>query len=276
MIIENMPHDEYLKADGLSNSELIMVGQSPADYIWSKAAPVDASKAATKDFGTALHMAILEPHLYNDSVLVSSVKGRETKTFMQEVTDNPDKVVLTELEAEKVRVIKASAMAHPVFSDIVIESKLSEVSIFADDHATGLKYKIRPDLDLVESKGFMADVKTTKDLADWRNDKPWINPLHTLNYGHTAAFYLHVASLHYGFDVNVYKFLVVQKTASLARYPVSVFAVDRDYLQANGFWQQMLDNLATFAKCNDFGAWDFDELPPMFEQQEETTIEFVE
>lgn len=275
MIVENMPHDEYLKADGLSNSEALMVGRSPADYIWSQNAPADPAKVLTRDFGTALHMAILEPERYEDELLVSSVKGRETKTFQQEVTDNPDKIVLTEIEAEKLRIMQASAMAHPVFADIVNKTNNKEVSIFARDELRGIDLKIRPDIDL-SSLGFLADAKTTKDISDWRNDKPWINPLHTMNYGHTAAFYLYVASIHYGFDIDVYKFLVIQKTAELGRYPVTVFSVDRDYLIANGFWDAMLENLDTYALCKNNNLWLQDELPPMFEQPEEATIEFVE
>ena len=276
MIIENMTNEEYRDADGVSNSGLLMVGQSPADYIWSKNAPIDPSKALTKDFGTALHTAILEPHLFDESVIVSSVKGRETKTFQQEVTDNPDKIVLTEIEAEKVRIMNASAMAHPVFAEIIDASTLNEASIFVRDESRDIDLKIRPDVDLVERFGFLADVKTTADLSDWRNDRPWINPLYKHNYGHTAAFYLYAASLHYGFDVNTYKFLVVQKSASLARYPVSVFTVDRDYLIANGFWAKMESNLDVYAKCLRENNWAFDELPPMFAKDEEVNISFEE
>lgn len=276
MIVENITNEEYRAKPGISNSELMMVGKSPADYIWNKNSPSDPSKALTKDFGTALHTAILEPHLYNEQILVSSVKGRETKTFQQEVVDNPDKIVLTEIEAEKVRIMKASAMAHPVFADIINQSKLNEVSIFAHDEQRDIELKIRPDIDMVKSHGFIGDVKTTALLDEWRSDKPWANPMIKHSYGHTAAFYLHTASLHYGFDVNVYKFLAIQKTVCMSRYPVSVFSVDRDYLVANGFWDQMLSNLDTYATCLHQNKWDFDELLPMFVKDEEINITFEE
>jgi hypothetical protein len=276
MINTTMTNAEYRSAKGISNSELLMIGRSPADYIWNMNAPTDAAKVQAKDFGTALHTAILEPDLFESTVLVSSVKGRQTKTFEQEITDNPDKVVLTEQEADQIRIMKASAMAHPVFARIINQSKLREVSIFARDEARDIDLKIRPDIDMVESHGFIADLKTTALLDDWRSDKQWSNPLIKLNYGHTAAFYLHTASLHYGFDVNVYKFMVVQKTVSLSRYPVSVFTVDRDYLIANGFWQQMEQNLDVYAKCLHENKWDFDELMPMFVKDEEINISFEE
>jgi len=274
MLIKNITNSEYRSRKGISNSELLMIGQSPADFIWNRDAPIDPSKSLTKDFGTALHTAVLEPHLFDDSIIVSSVKGRDTKTFQQEIIDNPDKTVLTEIEAEKIRIMKASAMAHPVFKQIINDSELNEVSIFARDESRDIDLKIRPDIDLVEKYGFLGDVKTTASLDDWRSDKPWANPLIKENYGHTASFYLYAASLHYGFDVDVYKFLAIQKTVKLSRYPVTVFSVDRDYLIANGFWDKMLENLDVYTKCFHENKWDFDELLPMFVKDEEIKISF--
>lgn len=273
-MIKKIPMQEYRTAKGLSNSELIMVGASPADHIWSKNAPFDNSKVLTKDFGTAFHTSVLEPELFDDEILVSSVKGRETKTFQQEIADNLGKTVLTEIEAEKIRVMRASGMAHPVFNRIINESKFKEVSIFARDESRDIDLKIRPDIDCVESHGFLADLKSVALLDDFRSDKPWANPMIKHNYGHTASFYLHAASLHYGFDVNVYKFLAVQKTVQLGRYPVSVFTVDRDYLIANGFWDKMLENLDVYTKCFHSNKWDFDEYLPMFVKDEEIKISF--
>lgn len=276
MLIENISNQEYRGRKGISNSEMIMVGTSPADHIWSKNAPFDESKVLTKDFGTAFHTSVLEPELFDDTVIVSSVKGRDTKTFQQEIIDNPDKTVLTEIEAEKIRVMRASGMAHPVFASIINDCKLKEVSIFARDESRDIDVKIRPDIDCVESHGFIGDLKSVALLDDFRSDKPWQNPLIKHNYGHTAAFYLHVASLHYGYDVDVYKFLAVQKTVQLGRYPVSVFTVDRDYLIANGFWDKMIENLDVYTKCFHNNTWEFDELPPMFVKDEEVDIKFEE
>ena len=274
MIKTNMTNAEYRATKGISNSELLMIGASPADYIWNKNAPIDPSKAQTKDFGTALHTAILEPEFFDRDVLVSSVKGRTTKTFQQEITDNPDKTVLTEDEASQIRIMKASAMAHPVFNSIISESELNEVSIFAHDSARNIDLKIRPDIDLVERFGFLGDLKSVASLDDFRSSQPWKNPMIEHNYGHTASYYLYVASLHYGFDVDVYKFLAVQKTVKLSRYPVSVFSVDREYLVSNGFWDQMLENLDVYEKCLHSNTWDFDERLPMFVKDEEINITF--
>lgn len=264
---KNMSHSDYLKAGGLSNGQLQMLGRSPADFIWSKNAPSDPRKAGTADFGTALHLALLEPEIFNESVLVSSMKARASQGFTKEVMENPELTVLTEIEAEQIRIMQASAMAHPIFAKIIANKYPTEVSIFAGDR------KIRPDIDGAKD-GFIGDVKSTASLDDWRSPLPWKNPIHCHGYGHTAAFYLDVASEFYDREINVYKFLVIQKTIDLGRYPVSVFNVDRAYLEREGFFDQMRENLEVYNKCKSGNNFAYEEIFPDFAKSEDVEISF--
>ena len=256
-----MSDTDYRGAKGVANSELKLIENSQSDYIWSKNAPVDATKNEAAQIGTALHCKLLEPERFDDLVIVASVKGRKTKAFEEMQSENPNNIVLTADEAEKINIMSASVMAHPSASAIINAKGDCESSVFATDPETGVLLKCRPDKDCVESLGACIDIKTTADISAWRvkdsfgNNLRWKNPLFEYDYGHQAAFYLHVLSLHYGFEVNKFTFVVVSKTICMGKYPVGVFSVTRQELQAWGFWDRMLDNIEKYQMCHDTNTW---------------------
>lgn len=253
--VTSMPNADYQSADGISHTGLMMVSRNPSDLVWAKNAPVDASKSATKDIGTALHSALLEPEKFEDDVFISSVKGRTTKKFADEVAENPGKTVLTEEEAEKIRIMVASANAHPTFKAMVSAQGYNECSIFAQDEKRDILLKCRPDRDCISKHGLIFDVKTTDSLDDWRNPKQWINPLFKFNYGLQACHYLNTASIFYGKDVKEFTFLVLQKSVQFGRYPVAVFTITEDELGALGFWDAYNANLDKYAECYHANKW---------------------
>lgn len=257
-------NNEYRKMEGVSNSDLLMIKENPSDFPWSKVAPVDESKVATKDFGTALHTALLEPEKFDDDVLVSSVSGRTTKTFMKEVTDNPEKVVLTEVEAERIRIMQASAKCHPSLNRFLTAEGDRESSIFVYDNDFGVWLKCRPDIDAWPVCRFVGDLKSTEDIGKWREHVEWKNPLYTFNYGHTAAFYLYAMSIYYGQEVGTYKFGLSQKTISLGKYPCSVFTITKHELVELGFWDNMLNNVGEYADRLKRNDWMHEESFPAF------------
>ena len=257
-------NDEYRKMQGVANSDLLMIKKNPSDYPWSKVAPVDYSKIADRDFGTALHTALLEPEKFDNDVLVSSVSGRTTKTFMKEVSDNPDKTVLTEIEAEQIRIMQASALAHPSMSRFLNADGDRESSIFVYDESFDVWLKCRPDIDAFEKHGFVGDLKSTASINDWREGVEWKNPLFKLEYGHTAAYYLYVMSMFYGKPVDTYKFGLCQKTIELGKYPQSVFTISRGELEELGFWNDMLNNLGEYSRRLKANDWVYEEVFPMF------------
>ena len=275
-----MPMAEYRAVDALCNSDLQLFKRNAGDYIWSKSAPRDPQKSKTAAAGTMAHMLILEgQEAFDEHIEVADVKGRDTKRFVDLVMDNPDKTVLTEAEATHVKAVSLSAMCHPMFKSIVESSGDVEVSIFATDPITGLELKIRPDKIInSEPKVTIADVKTTAKLSDWRTDRTWMNPIFCHEYGFTAAFYMYVASIYYGYDIEEYIFPVAQTHIELGRYPASVFKVTKQQVVDWGFWDEMIVALEGFAeakKNNDFA--EFEYLPNFrINDFEEITVREVE
>lgn len=245
----------YREADGLANSDALMIADNPSDLMWSKSAPRDASKAQTTDIGTALHCLLLEPEKYKESVLVASVKGRNTKKFEEEQSENPDKLVITQDEYDHIENMGKSVMAHPTAFNLLQMHGDCESSVFVKDAETGVLLKCRPDKDAVQSSGIIIDVKTTADLEDWRSDKEFKNPLYKFNYGHQASFYTDCLEQHYGVTIDSFIFLVIQKSIKLGRYPVGIFQISRSELVELGFWAKHRENIEEFKRCTENDDW---------------------
>ena len=245
---------EYRDHDALSNHELQIFKNNPSSFIWNRTAPQDPAKATTAEIGTALHCMLLEHEKFDDLVIVSDIKGRTTQGFQKLQIENLDKIVLTEIEAEHIRFMALSAKCDPMFNDILNQQGYCEQSIFVDSDYG--KLKIRPDkITSNQVNVCLYDVKTTANIEDWRSDKPWINPLFKFGYGFTAAYYMFVASIHFKCEVDEYTFLVVQTSASLGRYPVTVFKITKEELIAIGFWDDMLMTLEDYKLCAANNYW---------------------
>jgi exodeoxyribonuclease VIII len=245
----------YRDADGLANSDALMIEYNPGDFVWSKSAPRNSEKSKTTDIGTALHCAILEPEKYKDHIVVSAFKGRTTKGFEAEQIENKDKVVLTSDEYDQVNLMAESVFCHPSAKAILDLIGDCESSVFVKDKETGVNLKCRPDKDAVQSAGIVIDVKTTADIADWRSDKEWINPLYKFNYGHGASFYTDVLEQHYNTEIDSFVFLVVQNSIKLGKYPVAVFQISKDELINLGFWERHRANISEFSRCKSTDDW---------------------
>ena len=54
-IYYDISNEDYHHGLGISKSQLYLISKMPAEYIWSKEAPVDEEKIKALDFGTAIH-----------------------------------------------------------------------------------------------------------------------------------------------------------------------------------------------------------------------------
>ena len=271
-----LSNDEYRQKQGVSNSDLMLIERSPSDYAWSQNAPRDALKTAAFDFGTALHTAMLEPEKFNDQVVVyTQTKTRETKAFQEFMLGQGDgAIILLESEYDKLRFAVDGARHHPAVNRLLTIKSDKEGSIFVKDKERDIIKKIRPDLDYVSyGLPILGDLKSSADLADWRQDARWKNPLFTHGYAHTAAYYMNVASEHYGESIDEYIFIVVQKKIEMGRYPVAAITITREELEMLGAFDQVNYNLDTYATCLHSNNWDSVEKFPMFGNDGEILIE---
>lgn len=250
--IKDITMTEYRKDDAISNHALQIFKDNPASYIWNLNSPSDPNKVTTSDKGTALHALLLEPETYDDLIIVADVKGRQTQAFQKLQIENQHNIILTEIEAQEVRIMADSATKHPVFNELLKMNGQCEASVFVTCTETGLQLKARPDkICYSDDKVLYCDVKTTASIDDWRSEQQWKNPLFAFGYGFTAAYYLHVGSIYHNQELTEYIFPIVQTSAALGRYPVDVFTISKDDLIALGFWDEMLSTLKHFKHCKD-------------------------
>lgn len=267
MKILNITQKEYRDIDALSNSDLQLIEVLPSNYKFAINAPQDTSKTSALDYGTALHAALLEPKTFNGLVDVySDTKTRETVKFSKYMDEREDdgKLVLLESEYDKLRFTVEGSQYHPQFASYINSATHKESSIVC--MYRGVMCKVRPDAMhlCIDTVIWVGDVKTTADIDDWRNSAEWKNPLFTHNYGFTAAFYMDVLAEAFQCEVNEYKFLVVQKTVNLGRYPVAVFTVTRDELERYGFFERVHSAIDTYKACYASDNWMGEEVFPLF------------
>src|SRR6185503_13815919 len=102
-----VPMREYLKIDALGSSRLEHLAVSPLHYRYMSTQPDEETDA--QELGTALHVAVLEPDLFDsayviepDIARIGGAKPRATNAYKEAVAT---------LEFEGRTVLKAEAMA---------------------------------------------------------------------------------------------------------------------------------------------------------------------
>lgn len=182
-----MPMEDYLALPYMSSSRLEKMRRSPLQFRHSLEAEPETTDALER--GTALHMAVLEPDLFEGHYVTigqcEGVKGdgercqyqgsvyRDGQSFCK--THDPAKGEplapgLTVLKAdlyESVLGMRDAVLAHPRARTLFEGAGLFEATVIFDDPETGVRCRIRPDR-LVRRAGMMVEVKTTRDAAPWK------------------------------------------------------------------------------------------------------------
>jgi hypothetical protein len=148
-IVHEMDMDAYHEHPAISKTNLYRFWKcaTPAHYL--------AYEEPEKDhlnFGSVVHMAVLEPDLYNEKVVVAPVEvlnkagGRSGKkwTEWKEYQDQAGKSILTPDEKKAVEFMLESIARNSEAKDL-LSGKYSEVSFFWNDFDTRHEMKCRPD-----------------------------------------------------------------------------------------------------------------------------------
>tara|TARA_B100000614_G_scaffold234700_1_gene230880 strand:- start:1266 stop:2054 length:789 start_codon:yes stop_codon:yes gene_type:complete len=222
-----MTNEEYHAAPGLNKSKLTMMMDDPALVRWIENCPVDDEKVKTLDFGSAFHTAVLEPELFDDQYAVEPDVNKRTNAGKAELAEfqqaNGHKTIISAAEYKKIKLMAGSAIAHPAISALIRAKTGTEVSIFAEDPATGLLVKCRNDLEAeINGLKFVCDLKTI--------DKLDMIPraIHEYHYHVQEAHYKEVYRLEHGAYPDHFLFIFCAKTIECGRYPVRLVELDYD------------------------------------------------
>ncbi len=184
-----MSNDLYHAGPGHSASGLKKAQLSMAHYQNYKKRKQKKANAA-QNLGTAVHMAVLEPHLFKIGVGITVVENLRTKAgkFEKEEAEKAGRLVLNMNQFFKAEKMSQAVMQHPLARNLFSKGT-AEVSCFAEDPTTGLLMKCRPDY--LHDDGVIVDLKTFgEDLEDW--SLQW--QIYRMKYHWQAAWYSDVVS----------------------------------------------------------------------------------
>jgi len=160
----DLPMKEYHESEALSRSGIIDLLRSPAHFYARNRDPKREERKATSamEFGTMIHMAVLEPKKFAESYKVGpDVKTKAVKAWKDAVADNPGITLIKPAEMKKVKGIMEAVATHPAVSKAGLLDGKAEVSYLWEDG--GREYRVRPDL--VTNNGIVVDLKTTTDAS---------------------------------------------------------------------------------------------------------------
>ena len=229
--------EDYNNIPALRRSNLWLFKKSPAHYKYAVENPGEPTPALL--FGTAAHMAILEPERFEQEYIVAPKIDRRTKAGKEEWARLMDsgKSILSAEDAETIRAMKNAVMENELAASL-IEGE-HEVPVLWTDSVTGEVCKCKPD---VIGKDLIVDYKTTNSCEDGHFERS------ARDYGYQlqAAMYreglLQTRYKEYGFA-----FIAQEKKAP---YAVRVYMCDPGWIDDGAVIYRELIDLYHECKVN--------------------------
>jgi len=230
--------DEYLAAEGVSNSQLKEAAKSMARWKRRYIDNID-DDGDKRHFvvGRALHTKVLEPDKFDIFYAVAPAVDRRTKAGKEKwaafVESNAKKEILTAEEYDTVVGATESILCHPRAGSYFIQGT-PELSFFTVDKRTGLPLKCRTDW---LSGEFAFDIKSTISAEK----SSFFTQIARLKYYLQAALYLDIINEFTDQPVEEFVFIAVEKTPP---YLVGVYPIDERSLQLGRMeYRYLLDKI---------------------------------
>ena len=233
-----LTNEEYHADPAISASHLKAVMQSPYHY-WSRylnpKRPIMEPTAAMR-LGSLAHCAVLEPdELHNRYAIAPDRRSNAGKALAADMAARGLEAV-TESEMALAANMAIAVQGHPYAGALLADGK-AEQSFWADDTATGLRVKARPDWYF---GGTIVDLKTCQDASPGGFARA------------CASFAYHIQAAHY---LNVtfaerFVFIAVEKTYP---YAVGVYELDAAAMAAGK--EQCRIGLQTISNCHAINEW---------------------
>jgi hypothetical protein len=263
-IHEDIPIETYLALPYMNAGRLEKLRRSPLQYRHSLTEP--PTKTAALERGTALHLAVLEPHLFTDRYIVlgqcegmtakkdrcryqGSVyrDGRSYCGTHDPGTGTPlsaDIEVISAKDYDAVLGMATAISAHPRACGLFEGRGLFEATVIFDDPETGMRCKCRPDR-LIDRARMNVDVKTTFDAA------PWAFPRQAENLGYFRKLSWYRRALRtIGWDYEMTTVLAIE---SAAPYDLVCYLMDESSLDSAD--AEMSRLMRQYVRCMESDTW---------------------
>lgn len=234
--------DYHADKKSLSSSNLKTLLKDPQQFYKEKILGI--REESNKSFfaeGSFVHSLILEPEKVKDEYAIWPGLRKQGKEFHEWKEQQTAKTILSKPQELRCGKYFAAYKRQPAARKL-IKGTESEYTIVTE--LEGIKCKMRADAINLE-KGYIVDVKTSSfgsDIDSFRG------AMTNFSYDLSAAFYLDIASKHYGKPFDFY-FLVISKT----ELTCDVYKVSFKTLTIG---RKLYKNaLKLYAKCLETGEW---------------------
>lgn len=241
---ENISNEEYHgDRNFLSSSSLKLLLQDREafrrKYILQEIDEPKKNQSAL-DFGTAAHLMLLEPHLFDSEVVFFNGPRKAGKVFEEFKLQNEGKLILTEVDKMKLDAFKSSFENH--HASWILKDCKFEHTMCALLNSTMLKSRA----DAISiGGGYIVDVKTTGYMGDVETFKQTIENLY---YDLSAALYCAIAEKIYKKQFDFY-FIVLSKSDMSC----NVYKMSKNTMLAG--YGKLESAIETYKNCLLTGNW---------------------
>jgi hypothetical protein len=241
-----LTNEAYHALKAVSPSQIKELNRSPLHYFDRHLADDREKKESTPamQLGTALHTAVLEPDLWDQTVAVPrQAFDRRTKAGKELAAEfereAAGKIVLSPDDAETIQRMAAAVRSHPAAKFLLDIPGQREASYTWTDAATGLECKTRPDWHS-DDRRLVVDVKTTKDAS--RSE--FARSIANFDYHVQAAWNLDA--------MEAEKFLIIA-VENVRPYAVAVYPLSPALIAAGQ--RRVSAAMELLAECHRSGRW---------------------
>lgn len=222
-----------------------------AEYIDKK---IVRKESAALNFGSAIHLALLEPQVFLKRYAVEPDVRRNTTIYKDwreaVLASDPTAVIVSQDDMDNLNGVIEAVMAHPKAS-AMLRKGIPERSIyqrleveFPEGGSAELQARVRPDY--LHESGDIIDVKTTIDVEY----RAFCRQQYDLGYGTSMAYYREVVNAEFGKKDRHCWWICLEKKPP---YEVAVYRADEAVMdRGEQAWKKAVWLLN---ECRKTGVW---------------------
>ncbi len=256
-LLEDIPFEDYARADGINAGGLKDILRSPAHYYEARFRAQEKKETKALRFGKLFHFAVLEPHLFQSKAVIVPVFEGPTKdgkmstrsAIAQEKKKEwfaalkPGSIICEQDELTALLRMCDKILSHPLCRELLSHG-VKETTLVWEDEVFGTKCKIRPDF--IAAKGFCCDLKSVEDASP---DAFW--PLvKKYRWDLSASHYISGGKATKTFRPDGYFFIAIEKSPP---YEIAIYSAGTSILFAGDNYRERA--MKTYVECLKKNEW---------------------
>ncbi len=241
--------ETYHSHPALGSSSLKVLLESPRRFKALVDGRIPREEKAALNFGSAVHLALLEPEVFLRRYAVEPDVRRNTNVYKEwraaVLAEQSDAVIVSQDDMDNLKGMIESVLGHNDAA-AMLRKGIPEQSVYQTKTVDGLEIPVKCRPDWLHENGDIIDLKTTRDAGF----KAFRRQAYDLEYHVSAAFYIAVLELEFGRKDRCYWWIALEKTVP---WDVCVYrANDMVFEIGDRAWQRALSR---YAMCTKSGVW---------------------